>query len=458
MDGHYGVYRYSCPFCKYKTQYQTSYQYHEKLHQGERPHNCPHCPKTFIDIPTLNLHMRTHTGEAPFKCDICKKPFRSRYAWKYHLLRCDPDHPALKRRKALIQRLPKKEAAKSILAAASAKPRSHEKTILDFIKKNQVVSSTDDSDQGDRENSDSNDDAESVMVIENDPASPQIISSESASEDQEELPGTPRNTSIPTKQSTSSSRSISTQKIPTPTKATLQPNEPSSDDKAALPATPKTATITTEESITPRSTTYKKPHRYLLNQPTTSHFNLIKPQTARASTPLPVKVPSSNLPNQPTRTSQSVQDTPQLAATSHATVTTTTPAVSFRKPSSKEPAKLTFTSKLVKIPFLAKALSHPRTFGQTNSNVLATCHSNLDQGTGETAVTQTTKPATMAFATETDDVTEPDNISAAQFMSDVPTAIYESAPLELEWSVPPYQFFESGAEIGEHATIEPESF
>ncbi|KAF6206531.1 hypothetical protein GE061_017765, partial [Apolygus lucorum] len=90
VAGHIGHFPFTCPYCPYRTQYQTNLKHHVMCHEDIKPNHCPHCNFSSISLTELNSHMRTHTGEKPYSCNRCDYRVAHLNSLKVHLAICDP--------------------------------------------------------------------------------------------------------------------------------------------------------------------------------------------------------------------------------------------------------------------------------------------------------------------------------------------------------------------------------
>ncbi|XP_048345219.1 zinc finger and SCAN domain-containing protein 31-like isoform X2 [Sphaerodactylus townsendi] len=66
---------YKCTQCGSSFHSRQGLIYHQRSHAGEKPYKCSFCGKTFSQSSHLLVHRRSHTGEKPFKCLSCGKCF-----------------------------------------------------------------------------------------------------------------------------------------------------------------------------------------------------------------------------------------------------------------------------------------------------------------------------------------------------------------------------------------------
>ncbi|XP_063688670.1 histone-lysine N-methyltransferase PRDM9-like [Bolinopsis microptera] len=65
---HDKVARHSCPYCKYKTDYQQVLTSHMLTHTGDKQYKCTHCDYTAITKQSLTLHIYNNHTNKTYKC------------------------------------------------------------------------------------------------------------------------------------------------------------------------------------------------------------------------------------------------------------------------------------------------------------------------------------------------------------------------------------------------------
>ncbi|XP_074643795.1 uncharacterized protein LOC141900689 [Tubulanus polymorphus] len=71
--------------CSYKTEKQTNFHKHQKLHNGWKPYSCTVCDFSTTTNSNLKRHMITHTDERPHICKFCEQKFRQKVHLNRHI-------------------------------------------------------------------------------------------------------------------------------------------------------------------------------------------------------------------------------------------------------------------------------------------------------------------------------------------------------------------------------------
>ncbi|XP_055328356.1 zinc finger protein 22-like [Paramacrobiotus metropolitanus] len=64
-----------CPVCSKWYASQKTFNIHNRIHTGFKPHCCGLCPKKFAQGNALKAHIDAHKGNRNWICDICSKAF-----------------------------------------------------------------------------------------------------------------------------------------------------------------------------------------------------------------------------------------------------------------------------------------------------------------------------------------------------------------------------------------------
>ncbi|CAL4163632.1 unnamed protein product [Meganyctiphanes norvegica] len=73
IDTHRDVLK--CPHCESQFTNIQNYQFHIRIHTGEKNYPCDECGKMFTHPSNLRVHRQRHNGEKPFMCGVCGKTF-----------------------------------------------------------------------------------------------------------------------------------------------------------------------------------------------------------------------------------------------------------------------------------------------------------------------------------------------------------------------------------------------
>ncbi|XP_075395523.1 zinc finger and BTB domain-containing protein 39-like [Tenrec ecaudatus] len=71
LPGQPGNSKYSCKVCGKRFAHTSEFNYHRRIHTGEKPYQCKVCHKFFRGRSTIKCHLKTHSGALMYRCTAC---------------------------------------------------------------------------------------------------------------------------------------------------------------------------------------------------------------------------------------------------------------------------------------------------------------------------------------------------------------------------------------------------
>lgn len=71
LQGQPGNSKYSCKVCGKRFAHTSEFNYHRRIHTGEKPYQCKVCHKFFRGRSTIKCHLKTHSGALMYRCTVC---------------------------------------------------------------------------------------------------------------------------------------------------------------------------------------------------------------------------------------------------------------------------------------------------------------------------------------------------------------------------------------------------
>ncbi|MEE6471634.1 hypothetical protein FKM82_009325 [Ascaphus truei] len=71
LAGQAGHSKYTCKVCGKCFSHTSEFNYHRRIHTGEKPYQCKVCHKFFRGRSTIKCHLKTHAGALMYRCTVC---------------------------------------------------------------------------------------------------------------------------------------------------------------------------------------------------------------------------------------------------------------------------------------------------------------------------------------------------------------------------------------------------